>query len=111
MVWLPMEAPTAFKVISGGWLAILVALAIIQQLIINEKGLFLSNSLFYHKCLAQSSGVRVNSFLAILGYLAIKRSSSSTRGFCASTLAYLTSSRISSASSLFLNVTSILPII
>ena len=45
------------------------------------------------------SGVIVNSSLAISGYRAIKRSSSFTRGFCAATLAYLTNSRISAASS------------
>ncbi len=59
-----------------------------------------------------SSGVIVSSFFAISGYLAMNLSSSSTSGLCDSTLAYLTSSRISLASSrlLFLNDTSILPI-
>ena len=55
------------------------------------------------------SGVIVNSSLAISGYRAIKRSSSFTRGFCAATLAYLTNSRISAASSGLLNVMALSP--
>lgn len=39
------------------------------------------------------SGTRVSNFLATSGYLEMNFNSSFTRGFCASTLAYLTISR------------------
>ena len=57
-----------------------------------------------------SGGKSVNSFFAILGYWAMKSSSSSTSGLCASTLAYLANSRTSSACLASSNDTSIWPI-